>query len=261
LSVSGLPAGVTGSVSANPVTAGGSSTLTLTAAQTEAATAATVTGTGTSGTVSHSASASVTATAANGDTQLQNGVAVTNLTGATNSQQFFFIAVPAGQASLTVQISGGTGDADLYVRFGAHPTTSTFDCRPFINGNNETCSFSNPAAGNWFIMLNGFASYSGVTLKATYATDNTTPLGNNVPVTNISGASGSQQFWKLTVPSGQTRVVFQISGGTGDADLYVRRGARPTTSTFYCRPFINGNNETCTFNNPDAADYFVMLDW
>jgi len=259
LSVSGLPAGVTGSFSANPVTAGGSSTLTLTAASTAAATTATFTVTGTSGTVSHSASASVTVTAANGDTQLQNGVAVTNLSGATNSQQFFFIAVPAGQASLTVQISGGTGDADLYVRFGAHPTTSTFDCRPFINGNNETCSFTNPAAGNWFIMLNGFASYSGVTLKATYAVDTTTPLSNNVPVTNISGASGSQQFWKLTVPSGQTQVVFNISGGTGDADLYVRRGARPTTATFDCRPFINGNNETCTFTNPVAGDYFVML--
>ena len=259
LSVSGLPAGVTGSFSANPVTAGGSSTLTLTAASTAAATTATFTVTGTSGTVSHSASASVTVTAANGDTQLQNGVAVTNLSGATNSQQFFFIAVPAGQASLTVQISGGTGDADLYVRFGAHPTTSTFDCRPFINGNNETCSFTNPAAGNWFIMLNGFATYSGVTLKATYAVDTTTPLSNNVPVTNISGASGSQQFWKLTVPSGQTQVVFNISGGTGDADLYVRRGARPTTATFDCRPFINGNNETCTFTNPVAGDYFVML--
>jgi len=261
LSVSGLPAGVTGSFSPATVTAGGSSTLTLTAASTAAAATATFTVTGTSGTVSHSATASVTVTAANGDTQLQNGVAVTNLSGAVNAQQFFFIAVPAGQTTLTVQMSGGTGDADMYVRFGSHPTTATWDCRPFINGNNETCTFSNPAAGNWFIMLNGFAAYSGVTLKATYtATVDTTPvLTNNVPVTNISGASGSQQFWKLTVPAGQTRVVFQISGGTGDADLYVRRGARPTTATWDCRPFINGNNETCTINSPVAADYFVML--
>jgi hypothetical protein len=259
LSVSGLPAGVTGSFNPATVTAGGSSTLTLTAASTAAAATATFTVTGTSGTVSHSATASVTVTTTNGDTQLQNGVPVSNLSGATNSQQFFFIAVPAGQATLTVQISGGTGDADLYVRFGSRPTTATWDCRPFINGNNETCTFNSPAAGNWFIMLNGFATYSGVTLKATYATDTTTALSNNVPVTNISGASGSQQFWKLTVPAGQTSVVFNISGGSGDADLYVRRGARPTTATWDCRPFINGNNETCTFNNPVAGDYFVML--
>jgi hypothetical protein len=98
-----------------------------------------------------------------------------------------------------------------------------------------------------------------VTLKATYAADTTTPLTNGVPVTGISGASGSQQFWKLAVPAGQAKVVFTISGGTGDADLYVRRGARPTTTTYDCRPYLNGNNETCTFTNPVAGDYFVML--
>jgi hypothetical protein len=241
------------------VTAGGSSTLTLnaaTSAPASAATTFTVTG---SSTTTHTATAQVTVTTTNGDTQLQNGVAVTNLSGALNAQQFFFIAVPAGQTTLTVQMSGGTGDADLYVRFGSRPTTATYDCRPFINGNNETCTFNSPSAGNWFIMLNGFSAYSGVTLKATYATDTTTALGNNVPVTNISGASGSNQFWKLTVPAGQTSVVFNISGGSGDADLYVRRGARPTTATYDCRPFLNGNNETCTFNNPVAGDYFVML--
>jgi hypothetical protein len=29
---------------------------------------------------------------------------------------------------------------------GARPTTPTFDCRPFLNGNIETWSFTNPAA-------------------------------------------------------------------------------------------------------------------
>ena len=28
-------------------------------------------------------------------------------------------------------MSGGTGDADLYVRAGSKPTTSTYDCRPY----------------------------------------------------------------------------------------------------------------------------------
>jgi len=259
LSVSGLPAGVTGSFNPASVTAGGSSTLTLTAATSAPAVTATFTVTGTSGSTAHSANASVTVTAANGDTPLSNGVPVSNLSGAINSQQFFFIDVPAGQGSLTVQISGGSGDADQYVRFGSHPTLSAWDCRPYINGNSETCTFSNPAAGTWYVMLNGYVAYSGVTLKATYGADTTTVLVNGVPVTGISGASGSQQFWKLAVPAGQARAVFTISGGTGDADLYVRRGAQPTTSLWDCRPYINGNNETCTFTNPVAGDYYVML--
>lgn len=41
--------------------------------------------------------------------------------------------------TLTVTMSG-TGDPDLYVRFGAAPTTTAFDCRLYINGASETCS-------------------------------------------------------------------------------------------------------------------------
>lgn len=57
-------------------------------------------------------------------------------------------------------MTGGTGDADLYVRRGAQPTTATYDCRPFLTGSNEACSFNNPTAGDYFVMLNGFAAYS-----------------------------------------------------------------------------------------------------
>ena len=259
LSVTGLPSGVTGSFNPATVTAGSGSTLTLTASS-SATGSSTYTVTGTSSTTSHTATASVTvSTGGGGGGTLTNGVAVTNLSGASGAQQQFSIVVPAGQSLLTVKLSGGTGDADLYVRAGSPPTLQTFDCRPFITGNNETCTFNNPAANTYFVMLNGFTAYSGATLVATFGADTTTALGNNVPVANLSGASGSQVFFKLTVPSGQTRVVFAISGGTGDADLYVKAGAKPTTSVFDCRPFLNGNNETCTVNNPAAGDYFVMI--
>ena len=258
LTVAGTPMGATASVSPASVSAGSSSTLTVIPGTAAAGTyPITVTGSATSAT--HSTTVTVTVSASTGETPLSNGVPVTNLAGATGSQQFFVISVPAGQATLTMQISGGTGDADLYTRFGSRPTTATYDCRPYVGGNAETCTVNSPAAGNYYVMLQGYAAYSGVTLKATYATDTTTALTNGVPVTGIAGASGSNQFWKLTVPAGQAKVVFTISGGTGDADLYVRRGARPTTTTYDCRPYLNGNSETCTFTSPVAGDYFVML--
>jgi hypothetical protein len=193
-----------------------------------------------------------------GGSVLSNGVPVT-VSGASGSKTNFTINVPSGQATLTVQISGGSGDADLYVKFGSAPTLSSYDCRPYINGNSETCTFNNPSAGTWYIMLNGYAAYSNVSLKATYAVDTTTALSNNVPVTGLSGATSSQTFFKITVPAGQTSLVVNISGGTGDADLYVRKGSKPTTSTYDCRPYLNGNNETCTFSSPAAADYYIML--
>jgi pre-peptidase len=258
LSVGGLPSGVTGSFNPNSVVAGSSSTLTLSASAT-ASGSANFTVTGTSGASSHGANASVTVSGGGGGgNTLTNGVPVTGLAGASAQQSMFQIAVPAGQSLLTVKISGGTGDADLYVRAGSAPTLQTFDCRPFISGNNETCTFNSPAATTYFVMLNGFTAYTGVTLVATFGADSTTALTNGVPVTGLSGATGSQVFFKLTVAAGQT-AVFQQSGGTGDADMYVKFGAKPTTTVFDCRPFVNGNAETCTLTNAAAGDYFVMI--
>ena len=69
---------------------------------------------------------------------------------------------------MSVSISGGSGDADLYMRYGANPTTSTYDCRPYTSGNNETCTFNNPASGTWHISIRGYRAYSGVTLSYSY---------------------------------------------------------------------------------------------
>lgn len=90
-----------------------------------------------------------------------------SLSGASSSWQHFPITVPAGTTSLTVKQFNGTGDADLYVRAGSQPTTTAYNCRPYLSGNNETCSFTNPVAGTWYVSVRGYTSYSGVSLTAT----------------------------------------------------------------------------------------------
>lgn len=195
-----------------------------------------------------------------GETVLSNGVALSNQSGATNAQTFYKIDVPAGQTSLTITISGGTGDADMYTKFGARPTLSTYDCRPYVSGNAETCTVNNPAAGTYYVMLNGYAAYSGVTIKATYAGSTGTgdPYLTNGQAITISGASGSAQYWRINAPAGRTLTI-SISGGTGDADLYTRQGSRPTTSTYLCRPYLSGSNETCTVSSTVSGDYYIMV--
>jgi serine protease len=71
-------------------------------------------------------------------------------------------------ATLDFVMSGGTGDADLYIRQGSQPTLTTYDCRPYENGNDETCSFSNPTADTWHIGVYGYTAASGVSLDVTY---------------------------------------------------------------------------------------------
>jgi vibriolysin len=101
-------------------------------------------------------------------TPLTNGVATTGISGATGSQKFYYLDVPASKP-VSFVLSGGTGDADMYVKFGAQPTTTTYDCRPYLTGNAETCSLAaKTTAGRYYVMLRGYSAYSGTSLKGTY---------------------------------------------------------------------------------------------
>jgi vibriolysin len=120
---------------------------------------------------------------------LNNGVPVSGISGASGSQQFWTMAVPSGASNLSFQISGGSGDADLYVRFGSAPTTSSYNCRPYLNGNNETCSFASPSTGTYHVMLRAYSTFSGVTLVGSYST--TTP--NQAPTANFTFTTNNLQ--------------------------------------------------------------------
>jgi vibriolysin len=194
------------------------------------------------------------------DGVLQNGVPVTGISDSTAGNfRYWKLDVPSGQTLLTFTISGGSGDADMYVNFGSKPTTSAYQCRPYLTGNNETCTFSPPSAGTYWVGLRAYAPYSGVTLTGTYSTTGSDPyITNGVPVTGLSGAAGSARYFRIGVPAGKNLAV-KISGGTGDVDLYTRFGARPTTSTYACRPYLSGNNETCLHNAAAAGDWYIML--
>ncbi len=55
----------------------------------------------------------------------------------------YSIDVSEGQ-SLRVKMSG-SGDGDLYVRWGNAPTANAYDCRPYIDGSSELCELQVPA--------------------------------------------------------------------------------------------------------------------
>jgi hypothetical protein len=77
------------------------------------------------------------------------------------------VVVPAGKTNFTVTISGGTGDVDMFIARDAVPTASSNLCASENAGNTEVCSFTNPAAGTYFIGLMTWDAYGGAKLKAT----------------------------------------------------------------------------------------------
>jgi len=54
----------------------------------------------------------------------------------------------------------GTGDADLYVRIGSAPTLTTYDCRPYKSGSDESCSIQLSHAAAIHVMVRGYAASS-----------------------------------------------------------------------------------------------------
>ncbi len=196
-------------------------------------------------------------------TDLQNGTPVTGLSGAASATLAYKITVPAGATNLVFNMSGGTGDADLYTKFGAAPTTTVYDCRPYVSGNTETCTVAAPQAGVYYVNVRGYSAFTGITLKASYSTGGGGGGGgglqNGVPVTGQAGAANKELSYTVTIPAGRTTLTIASSGGTGDVDLYVKKGSAPTTASYDCRPYLSGNAETCTFNSPAAATYYVKL--
>ncbi len=103
-----------------------------------------------------------------GGTVLQNNVPVTGLGASSGASLSYTVQVPAGSSQLRVAISGGSGDADLYIRQGSAPTDTTYTCRPYLSGNNETCTVNSPAAGTWHVRVKAYSTFSGLTLNAQY---------------------------------------------------------------------------------------------
>lgn len=102
-----------------------------------------------------------------GQSVLTNGKSV-GVSGSRGSQAFWTLDVPANARNLSIRLSGGSGDADLYVKAGSKPTASSFDCRSWRSGNNEACDFSSSPPGTYHVMVNAYSSFSGASLIATY---------------------------------------------------------------------------------------------
>ncbi len=96
---------------------------------------------------------------------LANGVPVA-ASGAANSQTYYSLVVPAGATQVSFVMQGGTGDADLYVKWGEAPTSS-IDCGSETGSNNETCMLV-AKPGTYYVRIAGFTAYAGAILTGSY---------------------------------------------------------------------------------------------
>ncbi len=301
-------------------------------------------------------------TATGGDTDEKSGTVAKN-----EWVHFDAYSVNAG-ASIKVRMEGSGGDADLYVRLGAQPTASEYDCRPYAGGSNEVCELTVPEGSDptdVFVSVQGYAETSDFELKIAYngsaadayvfndeavqwfhmkmtssyisesASSTDGNLADNInqythkdyyeyvleldgegriiggewvgsskknhpdflwlPITQTgaSKAGGKIKYanvkqildmsvgdvvnpggeketetyngtvakdeWKHYGPFGVAEAGALIAEmtGTGDADLYVKKGSQPTTNSYDCRPYKGGSDESCELNGP--GDIYVSV--
>jgi hypothetical protein len=269
-----------------------------------------------------------------GVVNLVSGVTLTSQGAPTASTRVYKITVPTGSTALKVVTSGGTGDADLYLKKGVTPSPTDIDFKSEAAGSAELINVANPAADDWYILVYGYEEYAGMSITATvtapsssvnisvssagngtvtgggsyvlnktalvratpsagYVFENWTEGGtlqstsasysftvtgartlvakftNVLPLvsgtaasgtlSNLSGAVGSQKFYKVTVPANTGLLSIKSSGGTGDVDLYLKRGASPTLTAFDYRSAKVGNAESLSVVNPIAGEWVVMV--
>jgi hypothetical protein len=104
---------------------------------------------------------------------LPNGGSLSGLSGEEDTNDLYPTNIPLGATNLEISITGGTGDADLYVYVGTLPDNlENYDCHDGVNGNEETCYFPEPEPGKYFILLNSYEAYRDVTLNISYTSGN-----------------------------------------------------------------------------------------
>ena len=169
-------------------------------------------------------------------TPLANGIAVTGLSGNQGSEKYFSLNVPAGASNLSFTTSGGSGDADLFVRRGELPSGAVADCDSQSGSSDESCTFSTPTAGTWFVRLLGYTPYSNVSLVGRFDTGpDTTP-----------DAFGFTAQTGVATGTSRTSNAITVSGINAAAPISVSNGSYSIgcTSTFVTAAGTIGNGQT-----------------
>jgi hypothetical protein len=119
--------------------------------------------------------------------------------------------IVAGDRNLWIRTFGGSGDVDVYVRYGTYPSLSVYDCRSANVGTTEGCFLSFPAAGTYYLSLWAPQAYSNVYVTIS-ATDK--------PARGDFDRNGSADIMWRNASTGQN-AIWRLSNGSfsGISDL------------------------------------------
>ena len=166
----------------------------------------------------------------------------------TTSTPTYSIAGSAGTsgATVTAGTKSATSDAsNNYTITGL--ANGTYTVTPSKSG----CTFS-PASLS--VTIAG-ANATGKNFTATCGSGDT-QLTSGVGVSG-SVTAGAWKYYYITVPSGASNLTMATTNATGDVDIYTQLNAKPTSSTYVCRPYTGSGNESCAQASPTAGTWWL----
>ena len=172
---------------------------------------------------------------------LQSNIPVKDLDSAAEADVVYRLIVPTGATALEITTSGGKGDADIFARFGVHPTVDDFDGKSDSFGNDEKITLSAPTGGVWYVLLHTSSSFAGVRLN----TKITIPR-HIAAVPQFSPGPGTftgkvKVTLRSPIPTAILRYTTDGSDPTSTSPRYRVPLVIAATTTVKARAFLSGN--------------------
>lgn len=113
----------------------------------------------------------------------------------------YTFTIPVDARKIRVTLEGGSGDADMYVKMGGTVSMSNWDCRPYLTGNYEECTYENASGGSnngtLNVLLNNYSgNASGLTLSVDYKRDGSLrrEVWNGISGTSVSSLTSNANY-------------------------------------------------------------------
>ncbi|MBY0574339.1 MAG: PPC domain-containing protein [Undibacterium sp.] len=174
------------------------------------------------------------------------------------SSALYVITIPSETRLVSVKLSGGSGNGDVYVQQNVAPTITNYFAKSTGPDNNENLP-NLPIATKYFIVVYAVSAVQGANLVADYQASQISFIQSGQVQNNLSVTPADTKYFAINVPSGKTKLTFKLSGGTGDADLYAKFGALPSTLSYEKKSAGTGNVETITIDRPRVGLYYVLV--
>ncbi len=180
--------------------------------------------------------------------------------------RYYYFDVPAGTGEAVVDLIDLSGDVTLFVNQGGKPDESDYDCydSDYYGVGNRRCVVTNPAAGRWWIgVRNEQTGPIQFSVRASWGSGADQALQNGVPLGDYASDPQPGAAWKyyyVDLVGASSELVVNLKDLSADADLFVRRGAKPDRSNYDCASENIGTvAERCTLAQPEAGRWWIAV--